>query len=86
MTLNVRVGLIKKYEVTRMDGSSAVGQRNENAKYFVLAYETDPLAREALETYAKFARFSGYQKLADDLFKELYNSRDKFLEHQTNNK
>lgn len=42
-------GLYKKYNVTKADGSEI----EPKARYFVLRYDTDPAARQALMVYAE---------------------------------
>jgi hypothetical protein len=46
-------GLYEKYEVKRVDGKVV-----PNAKYFVLDYQNDPAAREAVSQYAWSCEFS----------------------------
>ena len=52
-------GLFAKYRVERLDGK-------EKGPYFVLAPDTDPFARDAIEAYA-MACDATHQQLADDL-------------------
>lgn len=58
-------GLYEKYEVKRVDGKVV-----PNAKYFVLDYQNDPAAREALSQYAwscEFTRPELHKNLLDML-------------------
>jgi len=60
------VGLYKKYEVTRVDGSSEPGGKHERCMYFVLDMDHDVHAIPALLAYATSCRAS-YPELANDL-------------------
>lgn len=59
-------GLYRKFEVTRVDGSSAPGGRHHGCQYFVLDVTHDPHAVPALRAY--IASCAGeYPLLAEDL-------------------
>jgi hypothetical protein len=45
-------GLYRKYNVTRVDGSSELGGKHEHCDYFVLDLVHDPYAMAALQAYA----------------------------------
>jgi hypothetical protein len=45
-------GLYRKYNVTRVDGSSEPGGKHEHCDYFVLDLVHDPYAMAALQAYA----------------------------------
>ena len=55
-------GLKLKYIITKANGNPV----DEDAKYFVLRYDTDPHARKALLAYAESVR-SDNSQLASDL-------------------
>jgi hypothetical protein len=62
------VGIYRKYQVSRTDGSSAPGGKHECCAYFVLDLEHDEFAIPALKAYAKACR-KEYPALADDIEK-----------------
>lgn len=68
-------GLHQKYYVARVDGKDAPGGPKENARYFVLDYINDPIAKVALREYALRCK-DEYPQLADDLLKELSECSD----------
>ena len=53
------VGLIRKYDVQRVDGRSV--------QWCFVLEDTDPLAAVALRAYAEAAEEAGYRELAGDL-------------------
>ena len=59
-------GLYGKYQVVRLDGSSAEGRKHENCDYFVLDLSHDPHAMPALQAYAESCH-EDYPGLSDDL-------------------
>jgi len=59
-------GVIHKYNVTRVDGSSAPGGKHDGCFYFVLDLDHDPHAKAALKAYADSCR-AEYPRLATDL-------------------
>lgn len=62
------VGLYKKYEVARADGSSSPGGKHEHCTYFVLDLVHDRYAKSALISYA-YACAMEYPELARDLWR-----------------
>jgi hypothetical protein len=69
-------GLYDKYTVWRNDDRDEPGGDRQGAKYFVLDYVHDPIARVALQVYAVVASNSGYVNLARDLYRELLNTSE----------
>lgn len=65
------IGLFGKYHVERVDGRDAPGGDKADARYFVLDYVNDPLARWPLLQYANRAWRRGYTELAEDLWRQL---------------
>lgn len=63
-------GLHNKYYVNRVDGKDAPGGPREKARYFVLDYVHDPIAKIALREYALHCA-EEYPDLAQDLLREL---------------
>lgn len=61
-----KVGLYRKFNVTRTDGSSAPGGKHEDCEYFVLDMTHDPFALPALTAYASACAVK-YPPLAADL-------------------
>lgn len=61
------LGLYDKFTVTRTDGSSNVGERHEDCRYFVLDTTHDPHARAALLAYANSCEPDGCVTLANHL-------------------
>lgn len=59
-------GIYHKFNVTRVDGSSAPGGKHDGCFYFVLDLDHDPHAKAALKAYADSCR-NEYPKLAADL-------------------
>lgn len=59
-------GLYRKYNVSRVDGSDALGERNENAQYFVMEITNDAFARTAVLAYADACELL-YPLLAADM-------------------
>ncbi|ABL96775.1 hypothetical protein BcepF1.044 [Burkholderia phage BcepF1] len=68
MTDDKERGLFKKFHVTRVDGSSAPGQKHENCEYVVFDMNHDGFARHALRAYAR-ACADEFPALAADLIK-----------------
>lgn len=60
------IGLYKKFEVKRTDGSSGPGGKHEHCEYFVLDLTHDKYSLPALKAYADACR-SEYPALARDL-------------------
>ena len=60
-------GLQSRYEVRRLDGRDAPGEKHEDCRYFVLDLTHDPLARLAARAYATAAGGEGYFALRRDL-------------------
>ena len=58
-------GLERRYHVERLNDTEG---KHADCRYFVLDPQHDPIAREALKTYANHAQAKGYVTLADDLF------------------
>jgi hypothetical protein len=58
-------GLERRYHVERLNDESG---KHTDCRFFVLDPQHDPLAREALGTYARAAAAAGYQTLATDLY------------------
>ena len=69
-------GLHRKYEVTRTDGSSAVGGKHADCAYFVLDLEHDTFAIPALAAYAKACR-KEYPALAADIGRIVAAAKDR---------
>jgi hypothetical protein len=59
-------GVIRKYEVSRTDGSSQPGGKHERCSYFVLDLEHDEFSIPALEAYAVACK-AKFPALAQDL-------------------
>lgn len=59
-------GIYQKFEVTRTDGSSAIGGKHESCFNFVLDCTHDPHAEAALKAYIASCRLD-YPHLARDL-------------------
>ena len=64
-----RMGIIEKFQVTRLDGSSAYGHKHARCRYFVLDLKHDKFAGPALLAYAK-ACAKEYPVLARQLRKK----------------
>jgi hypothetical protein len=60
------VGLYRKFEVRRVDGSSGPGGRHEHCDYLVLDWQHDPFTVPAARTYANACE-AEYPALASDL-------------------
>lgn len=66
------VGLYGKFHVERVDGKDRPGGPKEGAKYFVLDYVNDPVARIALRAYVTELRRQGIESdLAEELNREI---------------
>lgn len=50
---DTKLGLYRKFEVKRLDGSSEPGGKHENCKYFVLDTVHDKFTIPALSAYAE---------------------------------
>ena len=61
-------GIYRKYFVSRVDGSSGIGEKHEHCFHFVIDVDHDPFASSALTAYAE-ACAEEYPSLADDLKK-----------------
>ena len=61
-----KLGIYRKFDVTRTDGKSATGQKHEHCRYFVLDVDHDQYAFAALEAYADKCR-DRFPKLAEDI-------------------
>jgi hypothetical protein len=59
-------GIYHKFNVTRVDGTSARGRKHDGCFHFVLDLDHDPHAKAALKAYADSCR-ADYPKLAADL-------------------
>lgn len=57
-------GLEARYEVVKVNDPTG---KHDECRYFVLDPLHDPIAREALTTYAIRARLAGYAQLSKDL-------------------
>ena len=64
-------GLYGKFNVERVDGKSATGEKHDGCEYFVLDLTHDPHALPALRAYVESCR-GDYPLLANDLFKILW--------------
>lgn len=64
-------GLYNKFDISRTDGQSDVGNKHFGCEYFVLDLTHDEHAIPALEAYAKSAMSGGYKLLAKDLMKRV---------------
>jgi hypothetical protein len=59
-------GLYRKFKVERTDGRSALGQKHEHCRYFVLDLDHDEFATAAMATYR--AQCSAkFPELANDI-------------------
>lgn len=58
-------GLERRYHVERLNDTEG---KHADCRFFVLDPQHDPIAREALKTYAQHAYAKGYVTLHDDLF------------------
>lgn len=67
-------GLQEKFFVSRVDGKDQPGGSKDNARYFVLDYVNDPMARYALGYYI-YACQAKYPELAADLKAALEETR-----------
>ena len=63
-------GLYHKFNITRTDGKSELGEKHAGCDYFVLDLTHDPYALVALQAYAVAAR-GEYPLLAEDLARKL---------------
>lgn len=69
-------GLYGKFHVERVDGKDRPGGPREGARYFVLDYVNDPVARIALRAYVTELRKRGIEPdLATDLNREINATR-----------
>lgn len=69
-------GLYNKFTIERTDGSSGFGGKHRHCSYFVLDLTHDPLVLPAIEAYARAAGAAGYQALADDLGKIVFQLKE----------
>lgn len=58
-------GLYNKFRVERLDGSSAIGGKHRNCRYFVLDLDHDPHAAAAITAYAAECATTRPQLAAD---------------------
>lgn len=65
------LGLYRKYDVSRVDGSSGQGEKHEFCKTFVLDPAHDKFARVALLVYMQACK-DEYPQLAADIDKWLF--------------
>ncbi len=63
-------GLIEKFYITRVDGTSAPGEKHHGCDYFVLDLTHDPFAGIALLAYAEACE-DDYPSLALDLYEKV---------------
>lgn len=61
-------GLERRYHVERLNDTAG---KHTDCRFFVLDPQHDPIAREALRTYANHAYAKGYVTLHDDLMRWL---------------
>lgn len=61
------LGLYRKFNVSRTDGSSEPGEQHDGCEYFVLDMTHDPLAKPAILAYADACEKDGYVVLAQEL-------------------
>jgi hypothetical protein len=66
MNDKTQIGLYRKFDVRRTDGSSEPGGKHAGCNYFVLDVTHDPHAISALRAYAESCR-SQFPLLAADL-------------------
>ena len=59
-------GLYRKYFVSRVDGSTGIGEKHEHCFHFVIDVDHDPHACAALTAYADSCA-KEYPKLSEDL-------------------
>lgn len=64
------VGLYRKYNVNRTDGSTEPGRKHGDCEYFVIDLKHDKYAEAALRAYA-FACEAEFPMLAQDLFRKI---------------
>jgi hypothetical protein len=64
------IGLYRKFNVSRVDGSSEPGGKHENCSYFVLDLYHDKFSIPALRAYAKACQVE-YPELAKDIHEML---------------
>jgi hypothetical protein len=62
-----QLGIYRKFEVKRTDGSDGPGGKHEHCFYFVLDLTHDPHAHPAALAYADACEAGGYKELAEDL-------------------
>jgi hypothetical protein len=60
------LGIYRKFEITRTDGTSASGKKHDGCDYFVIDLTHDPYAADALLAYADACE-SEYPLLTADL-------------------
>lgn len=66
MDADTKRGIYQKYQISRVDGSSAPGGKHEHCSYYVLDLVHDPYAIPALRAYAA-ACAREYPQLAKDI-------------------
>lgn len=72
-----RRGLIRKFDVSRVDGRDEPGEKHHGCRYFVLDLDHDEYAGPALRAYAHACRHA-YPALALDLYRHLAGETDVF--------
>ena len=70
-------GLREKYKVTKLDEDGNEIEKDPNAVYFVLRFDTDPHARVAIRSYAGSVDVEN-EELANDIRKKLMDTQAKF--------
>ena len=60
------IPMYEKFEVRRMDGRDAPGERHHRCQYFALDLKHDPFARDAMERYADACEGT-HPRLADSI-------------------
>lgn len=69
-----RRGLYEKFLVCRADGRDRPGEKHAECRYFVLDLDHDPHAIAAISAYADSCSADGFQNLADDLNKIVFEA------------
>lgn len=77
-----KLGLYGKFNITRVDGLDAVGERHHGDKYFVLNTTTDPHSIPAIAAYAESCAAT-YPELARDLKSMISEHMQKSSEYIT---
>ena len=74
-------GIFRKFEVSRVDGSDALGGKHHNCEYFVLDITHDPYALNALDAYAK-ACSETHQQLSVELARKTTQIRNEAIKKE----